>query len=70
MSAAPRKSIYYSETKTAMRNCTLKYYAAMRGTDEQTLRDTVLADLGLDREGKTSYDLGSKTVQVSAWRRT
>ena len=59
-----QESIYYSETKTAMRNCTLKYYAAMRGTDEQTLRDTVLADLGLDQEGKRFYDLGSKTVEA------
>ena len=57
--------LYLSETKAAMRNCNLRLYAAVRGTDAQTLRDTVLADLGLDREGKTAYDLGNKTVQVS-----
>ena len=59
-----QENLYYSETKTAMRNCNLKYYAAIRGTDEQTLRDTVLADLGLDREGKKYYDLGGRTVEV------
>lgn len=47
-----------------MRNCNLKYYAEMRGTDAQTLRDTVLADLGLDQAGKKYYDLGNKTVEA------
>ena len=59
-----QKNLRYSETKTAMRNCNLKYYAEMRGTDAQTLRDTVLADLGLDQAGKKYYDLGSKTVEA------
>ena len=36
----------------------------MRGTDEETLRDTVLADLGLDQEGKKYYDLGGRTVEA------
>ena len=57
-------NLYYSETKAAMRACNLKSYAAIRGTDEQTLRDTVLADLGLDREGKKYYDLGGRTVEA------
>ena len=47
-----------------MRACNLKSYAAMRGTDAQTLRDTVLADLGLDQEGKKYYDLGNKAVEA------
>ena len=55
---------YYSETKVAMRNCDLGTYASMRGTDEETLRDTVLADLGLDQEGKKYYDLGGRTVEA------
>ena len=59
-----QENLYYSETKAAMRACNLRSYAAMRGTDEQTLRDTVLADLGLDREGKKYYDLGNKTVEA------
>lgn len=57
-------NLYYSETKAAMRACNLKSYAAIRGTDAQTLRDTVLADLGLDREGKKYYDLGGRTVEA------
>lgn len=57
-------NLYYSETKAAMRACNLKSYAAMRGTDAQTLRDTVLADLGLDQEGKKYYDLGNKAVEA------
>lgn len=57
-------NLYYSETKAAMRACNLKSYAAIWGTDAQTLRDTVLADLGLDREGKKYYDLGGRTVEA------
>lgn len=57
-------NLWYSETKTAMRKCNLRFYAEMRGIDEQTLRDTVLADLGLDQAGKKYYDLGSKTVEA------
>ena len=57
-------NLYFSETKAAMRNCDLRLYAKVRGTDEQTLRDTVLADLGLDREGRKCYDLGGKTVEA------
>ena len=43
----------------------LERYAAIRGTDAQTIRDTVLADLGFDTEGKKQYDLGGTTVVVT-----
>ena len=60
-----KRNLIYSETKAAMRNCPyLHWYADIRGTDVQTLQDTVLADLGLDQDGKKYYDLGSKTVEA------
>ena len=40
-------------------------YAKLRGTDAETLRDTVLAEFGLDKDGKKVYDLGGNTVTVS-----
>ena len=43
----------------------LEVYAEMRGTDADTIRDTVLVDFGLDKDGKKVYDLGGNTVTVS-----
>jgi hypothetical protein len=40
----------------------LEDYAKLRGTDADTLRDTVLAEFGLDSQGRKEYDLGNKTV--------
>jgi hypothetical protein len=40
----------------------LEDYAKLRGTDADTLRDTVLAEFGLDAQGRKEYDLGNKTV--------
>ena len=60
--------LYYSDTKTAIRwlcyrgDTCLFLYAKMRGMSEQTLRDTILANPGLDQEGKKYYDLGGKTA--------
>jgi len=55
-----------SDTKEAVmfvdKNNRLSNYAAIRGTDADTIRDTVLMDFGLDADGKKAYDLGSKTV--------
>ena len=59
-----QEHLYLSDTKAAMRSCNLELYAKVHGTDAQTLRDTVLADLGLDAEGKKRYDLGGKTVEA------
>ena len=56
----------YSDTRAAMlfaeRHGKLDHYARMRGTDADTLRDTVLAEFGLDADGKKTYDLGGGTV--------
>ena len=57
--------IYLSDTKAAMRNCNLEWYAQIRGTDAQTLRDTVLTKLDLDPVGKKIYDLGGRKVQAA-----
>ena len=59
-----QEHLYLSDTKAAMRSVDLEFYAETHGTDAQTLRDTVLADLGLDAEGKKRYDLGGKTVEA------
>ena len=40
-------------------------YARFRNADSDTIRDTILADFGLNEFGKKEYDLGSKTVEVS-----
>lgn len=55
-----QEHLYLSDTKAAMRNCNLELYAKVRGTDAQTLRDTVLSQLDLDAEGKKEYDLGER----------
>lgn len=43
----------------------LDLYAGMRGTDADTLRDTMLSDFGLDAYGKKVYDLGGTTVSAT-----
>ena len=43
----------------------LYYYARLRDTTADTIRDTILSNLGLDADGKKSYDLGNTTVTVS-----
>ena len=64
-----RGALMLSDTREAMMaldKCgALRAYANLRGTDEDSLRDTVLADFGLDSAGKCLYDLGGRTVEVS-----
>jgi hypothetical protein len=43
----------------------LTRYAQLRGIGTETLWDTVLADFGLDKDGKKVYDLEGNTVTVS-----
>ena len=61
-----RRGILYNNTRSAMlfadRYYELGEYADLRGTDEETLRDTVLVDFGLDETGKKYYDLGNDTL--------
>jgi len=64
-----RGALMLSDTREAMMyldKCGQLYtYAAMRHMDEDSIRDTVLADFGLDEKGKLVYDLGGKTIEVS-----
>ena len=61
-----RRGVLYNNSRSAMlfaeRYHELGEYAGLRGTDEETLRDTVLVDFGLDEAGKKYYDLGSDTL--------
>lgn len=63
------EALMLSDSKEAMtfidKHKRLDQYATMRGTDADTLRDTVLAEFGLDQEGKKVYDLGTKNIIVS-----
>lgn len=64
-----RGALMLSDTREAMmvidKVNALGYYASVRGTDADTLRDTVLADFGFNKDGKKVYDLGGNTVSVS-----
>ncbi len=42
----------------------LDRYAALRGTDADTMRDKVLADFGLDQNGAKRFDMGNGTLTV------
>ena len=58
-----------SDTRSAMlyldKAGKLEDYAHFHGTDADTLRDTVLSDIGLNEDGKKTYDLGGTTITVS-----
>ena len=43
----------------------LDKYAEIRGTDAQTIRDTILADFGFDSDGRKTYDIGRTTIVVT-----
>lgn len=64
-----RSALMLSETREAMmaldKGGFLDVYAAMRNTDADTIRDTVLSDFGFDQDGKKAYDLGGNKVSVS-----
>ena len=68
-----RGALMLSDTREAMlsldkgkyKDRFMKEYARRRGTDADTLRDTVLAEFGLDENGKKVYDLGGNTVTAS-----
>ncbi len=64
-----RKACIYSNCRSAImfadKYGDLDEYAAIRNTDAQIIRDTVLADFGFDAEGKKMYDLGGTTIVVT-----
>ena len=68
-----RGALMLSDTREAMlsldkgkyKDRFMKEHARRRGTDADTLRDTVLAEFGLDENGKKVYDLGGNTVTAS-----
>lgn len=61
-----RCGLLLNETKAAMLHLDkvgkLDVYAQMRGTDAETLRDTVLSEFGFDVERKIRYELGGNAV--------
>lgn len=61
-----RKANMYSQTRAAMlfaeKYHELDFYAKIRGTTEDVIRDRYLSDVGLDKNGQRSYDLGNQTV--------
>ena len=64
-----RGALLLSDTREAMlyaeKNKILRVYALMRDMDTETLRDNVLANFGLDENGKKSLDIGNTTIEVS-----
>ncbi len=60
-----REAMLYLDKVKTRSGTVLDGYAKLRGTKAETLRDTVLADFGLDEKGEKVYDLGSNTVTVT-----
>lgn len=60
-----REAMLYLDKVETWKGTVLDEYAKLRHTDTKTLRGTVLADFGLDAEGKKVYDLGGNTVTVT-----
>lgn len=64
-----RSGLMLNDTKAAMIHMDkvgqLGAYARMRGTDADTLRDTVLADFGFDENRQIRYDLGGNIAVIS-----
>ena len=63
---AANLALLLSDTREAMlyadKYKLLPDYAELRGTDADFLRDTVLAEFGLDEKGTKTYDLGAMMV--------
>ena len=67
-----RRALLLSDTREAMQELEklklLEQYAELRGTDADAVRSEFLYNFGLDASGKKSYDLGTKTIEVSLER--
>ena len=63
-----RSAINYSNTRAAMlfaeRYKALDEYAKLRGTDVDTLLNTVLSEFDLDETGKKRYELGNTVLET------
>ena len=68
-----RQASIYSNTKAALRLAEkynkewmndLSRYAELRGVDEDSLRDQLISDLGLDAARSKTYDLGNQSVKI------
>ena len=61
-----RNAVIYSEFRSAMMFADkydgLEYYAEVRDTTEDTIRDKYLSDVGVDSDGCKGYDLGNQKV--------
>jgi hypothetical protein len=61
-----RAAIILSETQAAYdfaeKDGSLEYYAKIRGTDADSLRDSRLSSYGLDENGVKIYDIGGKNI--------
>lgn len=55
----------YAMVEKTSPSTALDEYAEPRGADGETLRDTALAEFGLDESGKKVYDLGGNTIIVA-----
>lgn len=64
-----RGALMLSDTREAImavdKAKALDYYARIRKTDADTLRDTVLSEFGFDSVGTKKYDLGGNTAVIS-----
>lgn len=64
-----RGALMLSDTRESMMNLDkkglLEDYARLRNSDADSIRDTVLAEFGLDKDGRKEYDLGSKKIVAS-----
>ena len=64
-----RGALLLSDTKEAMLHIDkvgqLTMYAQVRGTDADTIRDTVLSEFGFDEDRKIRFDLGGNAVIVT-----
>ena len=67
--ALVRDALCLSDSREALlwadKHGNLSLAAKIRGTDADTLRDTVLSDFGLDAGGRKVYDLGGNTVTAT-----
>ena len=55
-----REAMLYADKEGA-----IDYYAGLRNMDADVMRDQIMSDFGLDKDGKKVFDLGNTTIEVS-----